>query len=154
LLYRYDSIRHVFGEGNCYYRAVFFGACELHLKRGNYKALHSIHKQLQGVASGINSRNQHQLEHNGMVAVVQRLSEKRSPYDNVQGILSGADAVVALAKFTTEHEWFDAAVVRACKRLLVQDILHKHNNNITNDGNTMALLCDRARYGTVEQVST
>jgi hypothetical protein len=142
----------VFGEGNCYYRAVFFGVCEHHLMRGNYDCLQDICKQFQGVTTAVNKR--HQSAHIAMIAVVQRLSKRLSPYSDVEGTLSGADAVAALAKFTTEHDWFDAAVVRGCKQRLVQDIIHKHRNSITHNGAIMAALCDLELYGTVEKVCT
>jgi hypothetical protein len=118
--------------------------------RGNYDCLQDICKQFQGVTTAVNKR--HQSAHVAMIAAMQRLSARLSPYSDVEGTLSGADAVAALAKFTTEHEWFDAAVVRGCKHRLVQDIMHKHRNGITHDGVTMAALCNLNLYGTVEKV--
>jgi Peptidase C65 Otubain len=46
---RYTGFRNVAGDGNCYYRVVFYGALERHLLAGDYSAVAAIYEKVLAV---------------------------------------------------------------------------------------------------------
>jgi Peptidase C65 Otubain len=140
---RYTGLRNVAGDGNCYYRGVFYGALERHLLAGDYSAIAAVFEkflpyiEVEGVSD--------------LVLVLHRLSIIQSPIAETDGVVTGEVAATQLAQLITANAEIDAAIIMVCKNLLVTEIWQQREAGVRVGTLTWNDLCD-GDYDSFEEV--